>query len=74
MRDRLALGSFELSFFNLNQETQMDVQKYLPALIGVGLCVAIAKYAPNAMVKAAALGAAGVIVGKQLPYIGAALA
>lgn len=52
----------------------MDLQKYIPAAIGVALCVAIAKYAPNQMVKAAALSAAGVIVGKQLPYISTALA
>lgn len=52
----------------------MDTSKLVPLAIGVGLAVAIAKFAPNAMVKAAALGAAGVMVGRQLPYIRDALA
>ena len=42
--------------------------------IGLAAALAIAKFVPNAQVKAAALGVAGVIVARQLPYVGAALA
>jgi hypothetical protein len=42
--------------------------------IGLGACFAAWKFAPNASVKAAALGVAGVIVAKQLPFVGTALA
>jgi hypothetical protein len=44
--------------------------------LGMGLAVAIAvyKFAPNAAVKAAALGVAGTIVAKQIPYVSDALA
>lgn len=41
--------------------------------IGVGSLLAIAKFVPNQMVKAAALGAVGVIVARQLPFVGPAL-
>jgi hypothetical protein len=42
--------------------------------IGLAVAVAVAKFAPHQAVKAAALGVAGVIVARQLPYVGAALA
>jgi hypothetical protein len=43
--------------------------------LGVALaaCVAVYKFVPSQMVKAAALGVAGTIVAKQLPYVGDAL-
>lgn len=37
--------------------------------IAAGLIFAAIKFSPNASVKAAALGVAGVIVAKQIPYI-----
>lgn len=52
----------------------MDFNKYLPAMIGLGIAFVAYKYGPNATVKAAALGVAGVIVAKQIPYLSAALA
>lgn len=52
----------------------MDTAKLVPLAVGLGITLAIAKFAPNAMVKAAALGAAGVIVAKQIPYVRDALA
>lgn len=52
----------------------MDIQKYVPTAIALGLVYAIAKFAPNPMVKAAAYGAMGVIVLKQVPFVGPALA
>ena len=41
--------------------------------IALGLCFAAYKFGPSA-VKAAALGVAGTIVAKQLPYVSDALA
>jgi uncharacterized protein (DUF2062 family) len=41
--------------------------------LALGICVAIYKFIPNQMVKAAALGVAGTVVAKQLPYISDAL-
>ena len=52
----------------------MDFSKYVPAAIGLAIAYAAYKYGPNATVKAAALGVAGVIVAKQLPYVQDALA
>lgn len=42
--------------------------------IALGICVGVYKFVPNASVKAAALGVAGTIIAKQLPYVGDALA
>lgn len=52
----------------------MDTSKLVPAAIAVGILLAVAKFVPNQMVKAGALGAAGVIVAKQIPYVQDALA
>lgn len=52
----------------------MDFSTLAPTLIGVAIGAAIYKFAPNQMVKAAALGAIGVMVLKRLPYTSAALA
>lgn len=52
----------------------MDTAKLVPVAIGLGIALAVAKFAPNQMVKAAALGAAGVIVARQIPYVREALA
>lgn len=43
--------------------------------VGIALAAALAayKFLPNASAKAAALGVAGVIIGKQLPYVKEAL-
>lgn len=42
--------------------------------IALGICMAAYKFLPNAAMKAAALGVAGTIVAKQLPYVQDALA
>lgn len=52
----------------------MDTSKLVPLGIALGMCYAVAKFAPNPMVKAAAYGTAGVIVAKQIPYLQNALA
>jgi hypothetical protein len=38
-------------------------------LIGAAIAFAVYKYAPNAVVKSAAVGVLGLIVAKQLPFI-----
>lgn len=43
-------------------------------LIAAGIVFAAIKFGPNASVKAAALGVAGVMVAKQIPYVQDALA
>jgi hypothetical protein len=52
----------------------MDTSKLVPLGVALGICYAIAKFAPSPMVKAAAYGVAGVIVAKQVPYLQDALA
>jgi hypothetical protein len=42
--------------------------------IGLGICFAAFKFLHNPAIKAAALGVAGVIVAKQVPYVKDALA
>lgn len=42
--------------------------------VALGIAFAVYKFAPNAAVKAAALGVAGTIVAKQIPYVSDALA
>lgn len=42
--------------------------------IALAVCVAAYKFLPNAAMKAAALGVAGTIIAKQLPYVQDALA
>lgn len=51
----------------------MDAGKLVPIGIALGIAYAIAKFSPNAMVKAAAYGTAGVIVARQIPYLREAL-
>jgi hypothetical protein len=51
----------------------MDTSKLVPVGIALAIAYGIAKFSPNQMVKAAAYGAMGVIVGKQLPYVKDAL-
>ena len=41
--------------------------------IGLGACLAVYKFSGHQAAKAMALGVAGVIVGKQLPYVREAL-
>lgn len=41
--------------------------------VALGALYAVYKFAPQQAVKAMALGAAGTIVAKQLPYVGDAL-
>ncbi len=47
----------------------MDVQKYLPLAIAAGALWAAYKFAPNAQIKTAVLGVAGIVAAKQLPYV-----
>lgn len=42
--------------------------------VALGICFAAYKFAPHQAAKAMALGAAGVIIGKQIPYLKEALA
>ncbi len=42
--------------------------------IGLGICDAGYKFASNSAVKAMSLGCAGVIIGRQVPYLSDALA
>lgn len=42
--------------------------------VALAICAGIYKFVPNAAVKAAALGVAGTIVAKQIPYVSDALA
>ena len=42
--------------------------------IALAVCFAAYKFLPNAAAKAAALGVAGVIVAKQIPYVKDAMA
>lgn len=51
----------------------MDTSKLIPSAIALGICYAAAHFSDNAMVKAAAYGAMGVIVAKQIPYVKDAL-
>lgn len=51
----------------------MDTTKLVPAAIALGICYAAAHFSSNPMVKAAAYGAMGVIVAKQVPYVKDAL-
>jgi hypothetical protein len=48
----------------------MDTSKLMPMLIAAGILYAGYKYG-NAAVKTMALGAAGVIVAKNVPYLNA---
>jgi len=41
--------------------------------LALGICFAVYKFVPHEAAKAAALGVAGVIVGKQVPYVQDAL-
>lgn len=52
----------------------MDTSKLVPAGIAVAILYGISHFAKNPMVKAAAFGAIGVVVGKQIPYVKEALA
>jgi len=51
----------------------MDTSKLLPQAIALGICFAVAKFVPNAMVKAGAYGVMGVIVAKNVPYVNKAI-
>lgn len=51
----------------------MDTSKLVPLGIALGICYAVQRFAPNQAVKAAAIGVAGVIVAKQVPYLQDAL-
>lgn len=51
-----------------------DQKKKLTGLAIAGAAVYVAwKYAPSQAIKAMALGVGGVIIGKQIPYVSAAL-
>lgn len=51
----------------------MDTSKLVPSAIALGICYGVAHFVKNPMVKAAAFGAMGVIVAKQVPYVREAL-
>lgn len=52
----------------------MDTSKLVPTGIALALLYGISHFVKNPMVKAAAYGAMGVVVGKQIPYVKEALA
>lgn len=52
----------------------MDTSKLIPAGIALAICYGAAHFLKNPMFKAAAYGAMGVIVAKQVPYVKDALA
>jgi hypothetical protein len=57
-----------------NLRTQkMDTSKLMPLGIALAILYGVSKFVPNQMVKAAAFGAMGVIVAKQIPYVKEAL-
>lgn len=47
----------------------MDQAQLMKLAIGLGVLYAAYRFAPNPAIKAMALGAAGVVVAKQLPYV-----
>ncbi len=47
----------------------MDTSKIMPTAIALGILYGITHFVKNPQVKAAALGAMGVIAAKQLPYV-----
>lgn len=47
----------------------MDSTKIVPLAVALGLCYAVQHFVKNQAVKAAAIGVAGVIVAKQVPYV-----
>lgn len=51
----------------------MDTTKLMPSAIALAILYGVSRFVPNQMVKAAAYGAMGVIVAKQLPYVKEAL-
>ena len=52
----------------------MDTSKLMPSAIALGILYGISHFVKSPMVKAAAYGAMGVIVAKQIPYVQDALA
>jgi len=52
----------------------MDPKALVPIGIALGICYAVQKFAPQQWVKGAAVGVAGVVVAKQIPYLRNALA
>lgn len=51
----------------------MDTSKLMPSAIALAILYGVAKFVANPMVKAAAYGAMGVVVAKQIPYVKEAL-
>ena len=74
MRKPLRPDTVGAVIFHPSRTTAMDTAKLVPLAIALGITLAVAKFAPNQMIKAAALGVAGVIVAKQIPYVQEALA
>lgn len=54
--------------------TEEQKQKMIGTAIALAIVYGVWKFAPNASAKAMALGAGGVIVGKNIPYVKNALA
>lgn len=52
----------------------MDTSKLVPTGIALAICYAAAHFIKSPVIKAAAYGAMGVIVAKQVPYVKDALA
>jgi hypothetical protein len=54
---------------NIELETDMDKAALIKLAISAGVIYAVYRFAPNAAVKAAALGVAGVLVVKNTPVV-----
>jgi hypothetical protein len=60
------LNCYEENLMNMTAEQK---QKLVGAAVASAVLLAIAKFVPNQMVKAAALGALGVVVATKLPVV-----
>jgi hypothetical protein len=69
---RETLGA--LIFSTPDKDPAMDTSKLVPTGIALAILFGISHFVKNPMVKAATLGAMGVIVAKQIPYVKDALA
>ena len=59
--------------FNQPPEITMNTAALTKVAISLGILYAVHKFVPNQAVKVAAMGAMGVVVAKQIPYVQEAL-
>lgn len=56
------------------EQKQKQKEKWIALGLALGTCYAAYKFVPNGIVKGAAAAVGAVIVAKQLPFVGPALA